>query len=398
MISHFTCSKKEIKTVQDIDIQYFSALKQIKKSVWNQGAPPNDLFLQYDYLSVLENFPPINMSFAYIVFFAKKKSIGVAYFQISPFDASSSIKDDSPSKKWIANQFKFNALVIGNTLLTGEHGYYFEPSVAKEIQENLLLESIKKVSAECEKEGRKTIFQLAKDFYKKQDFLEKDNRLAVPFSPSMILNIRENWKAFDDYLNDMLTKYRTRAKRAEKKKEGLKTLELDLQSIENQEDTMYSLYKKVADGADFNYTFIHPNYFSAMKKTFGEDFRILGYYEQNRLVGYCTTLLNFDELETGFLGFENAYNVSHQIYLNFLYDMVKIGIENQVKKIVFSRTAMEIKSSVGAEPHIVFTYLKHKNKIVNYLLPWVEKRISPSQKWEQRHPFKENNRENNRES
>ena len=272
--------------------------------------------------------------------------------------------------------------------MTGEHGFYFSKSVDKEIQENLLLQAIEKVQIECEKEQRKIRFQLAKDFYTSQDFLEKDKRHAVPFSPSMMLDIRPDWNTFEDYLNAMLTKYRTRAKRAEKKREGIKTLELDLQSIENQGVRMYELYKKIADGADFNSVLVHQDYFIVMKKAFGDNFKVLGYFEQNRLVGYCTTLLNYDELETGFLGFEDEYNASHQIYLNFLYDMVKTGIENKVKKVVFSRTALEIKSSIGAEPHQVFTYLKHQSSVINFLIPSIVARIAPSQEWTQRHPFK----------
>ena len=393
MISYFSCTKKEKITLQDIDLQYFSSLKQIKKSVWNQGAAPDDIFLQYDYLSVLENFPPVNMSFAYIVFFKKKNPIGVAYFQVSPFDASSSIKDTDSTKYWIAKQLKFNALIIGNALLTGEHGSYFSEVIEQNEREQLLLEAIEKVQIECEKEQRKIAFQLAKDFYKPQLFLEKDRRHAVPFSPSMILDLKSEWATFDDYLAAMLTKYRTRAKRAEKKKEGLKMLELDLQSIENQCVRMYELYKKVADSAGFNYTFVHEKYFIEMKKTFGECFKVLGYFEQNHLVGYCTTLHNHDELETGFLGFEDQYNASHQIYLNFLYDMIKVGIENRVKKVVFSRTALEIKSSVGAEPHQVFTYLKHHNPAINFLIPSIVARIAPQPEWTQRHPFKEDSKD-----
>jgi Peptidogalycan biosysnthesis/recognition len=388
MISHFSCNKKEKITLQDIDIQYFSTLKQIKKSVWNQGAAPDDVFLQYDYLSVLENFPPANMSFAYVIFFNEKNPIGVAYFQVSPFDASASIKDTSSTKYWIAKQLKFNVLVIGNALLTGEHGFHFSETITQAEQEKLLLQAVEKVQLQCENEQRKIGFQLAKDFYTPRHFLEKDERRPVLFSPSMILDLKPEWNTFEDYLAAMLTKYRTRAKRAEKKREGLKTLELDMQAIEDQSVRMYELYKKIAEGADFNHNFVHEKYFIEMKRTFGSDFKVLGYFEQNRLVGYCTTLLNHDELETGFLGFEDAYNTSHQIYLNFLYDMIKTGIENRVKKVVFSRTALEIKSSVGAEPHSVYTYLKHHNQIINHLIPSIVKRIAPSQDWVQRHPFK----------
>jgi predicted N-acyltransferase len=204
----------------------------------------------------------------------------------------------------------------------------------------------------------------------------------------MILDIRPEWSTFELYLDAMSTKYRTRAKRAEKKFVGLKYLEMDVEMIENQQDTIYNLYNKIANEADFNYTFIHKNYFLELKKALGDAYRIVGCYDRNELVGFFSTIYNFDELETGFIGFDDTYNASHQIYLNFLYEMVKIGIEYGVKKVVFSRTALEIKSSIGAEPHLMQTYLKAQSPILNRFMPRVVTAISPKQDWQQRKPFK----------
>ena len=52
------------------------------------------------------------------------------------------------------------------------------------------------------------------------------------------------------------------------------------------------------------------------------------------------------------------------MYLNMLFDMAFYGIENQFKKVVFARTAMEIKSSIGAKPYKMNIYLKHTNNII----------------------------------
>ena len=58
------------------------------------------------------------------------------------------------------------------------------------------------------------------------------------------------------------------------------------------------------------------------------------------------------------------------------------------KYLNLSRTALEIKSSVGAEPHDMYVYLKHQNKFVNKLLPSILNRVVPKNSWEQRSPFK----------
>jgi predicted N-acyltransferase len=206
----------------------------------------------------------------------------------------------------------------------------------------------------------------------------------------MMLSIRSNWKNFDHYLEDMTTKYRTRAKRAFKKMDGLKCLELDEMLLERHKTEIFNLYLNIAKGVGFNLIELHQDYFLEMKKTFGESLMIRGIFEHNTLVGFYTTLHNYDELETGFLGFEEKYNPTHQLYLNLLYDMVRQGIEKGVKRIVFARTAMEIKSSVGAEPHTMHTYVRHNNRFVNPFLPKIIQSLSPKAEWVQRKPFKEN--------
>ena len=55
---------------------------------------------------------------------------------------------------------------------------------------------------------------------------------------------------------------------------------------------------------------------------------------------------------------------------------------------VYARTAMEIKSSVGAKPEPMHMYLKLTNSFANALLKQVFMFMIPSQEWEERHPFK----------
>ena len=84
--------------------------------------------------------------------------------------------------------------------------------------------------------------------------------------------------------------------------------------------------------------------------------------------GSITLILNGKNLETYFLGYDKAHQYPNQLYLNMLYDMVKFGIENKFSSIVYARTAMEIKSSVGAKPKAMVVYLKHTNRFMNAIL------------------------------
>jgi hypothetical protein len=70
-----------------------------------------------------------------------------------------------------------------------------------------------------------------------------------------------------------------------------------------------------------------------------------------------------------------------------LYDMLDFAITNKFKSVVYARTAMEIKSSVGAKPIEMVMYMKHTNNLFNSLLKVVFNFMKPNQKWEERHPF-----------
>jgi hypothetical protein len=70
-----------------------------------------------------------------------------------------------------------------------------------------------------------------------------------------------------------------------------------------------------------------------------------------------------------------------------LYDMAKFGIEHHFESIVYARTAMEIKSSVGAKPKAMVMYLKHTNFVLNTILKQIFRFMNPSKDWVERHPF-----------
>jgi len=68
--------------------------------------------------------------------------------------------------------------------------------------------------------------------------------------------------------------------------------------------------------------------------------------------------------------------------------MTAFGIEYQFKKIIFGRTALEIKSSIGAEPIMMSGFIFHTNSFINKFMPKIFPKLEPTLAWQQRHPFK----------
>lgn len=151
---------------------------------------------------------------------------------------------------------------------------------------------------------------------------------------------------------------------------------------------MNKLYHNVVDNAAFNTFFLAENHFGKMKENLDEKFRIFGYFSESELVGFYTLLINNNDVDTYFLGYHKELQKEKQVYLNMLLDMVELGITHQFERIIFGRTALEIKSTIGAEPTEIFGLIKHNNFIINPFMKILFPAISPKTEWVQRKPFK----------
>lgn len=373
---------------------------------WDHAAPAHDLFLQRQYLSILEANPPEGMRFGYLVFYQQDQPVGVALCQIKYFKGDDNIADlDVPRKdpcffgglaqwfkKWVAGKAAADILICGNMLLTGEHGYYFNQEKVREEDAIIVLEqALDYVIEHMGKEGVKMPVILVKDIaplHRPQgQFLGKKGFTEFEIQPNMVLDLP--YQNMDEYLNAMSTKYRTRAKRAFKKLDGIEKRQMTYAEILHELPNIYRLYKDIANNAGFNMVDLNEHYLAALKKDLQEHFQMYAYYLDGKLVAFYTMIWNHDELEAHFLGYEKSLNRDYQLYLNILYDIIRMGIEGSSKQIVFARTALEIKSSVGAVAHDLYCYLRHQNTVANRFVPTILDYLKPVEEWQPRHPFKD---------
>ena len=61
---------------------------------WEKAAPTDNVFLQKKYLQLLEDFPPEDCYFVYLLFYRKSKPVGVAIGQVGTFNAEDSINEN----------------------------------------------------------------------------------------------------------------------------------------------------------------------------------------------------------------------------------------------------------------------------------------------------------------
>lgn len=381
--------------MENITFKIYSTIETLPND-WDSVSSSNH-FLQKPYLQVLQDAAPVNMRCFYIGIFDASELIGVSIAQyINTNELESFGQRDHHLKTKIRNfifkTFCSHTLFLGNNMITGENSFVFKKAVEPKIISKILIEATHYLIGYFKKQKIKIELVTYKDFYKNftQELKKYDFKCIYEFNtqPSMIFNLDENWKSKQYYYDAFNKKYRDQYKRAHKKIEGIKTKELSLNEIISQEDRIYDLYHFVALNAPFNTFFLSKNHFSTFKKHCGNRFRLFGYFKDELLIGFHTLLLNEDKLETYFLGYDDAFQKEHMLYLNMLYNMTEFGIENNFKKIIFGRTALEIKSSIGAEPILMTGFIYHTNKLINILLPKIFGKLEPEVNWQQRHPFK----------
>lgn len=384
-----------IFTLDQISFKIYNSVKELP-ALWDIVAQSN-VFLQTPYLSVLERSAPVNMECFYIGIFEKSELIGVSLAQYLDLNKLESFGERDKSLKiairnFIFKNFASHTLFLGNNMITGQNGYAFTKEIDFECISDILIQSAEEITLYFKKKGINIHLVSFKDFYEDCSVELKKFRFSNVYEfntqPNMIFYLDEKWKSEEDYIGALSKKYRDQYKRARKKNDGIVVKNLSFEEVIQHETTIYDLYHYVAKNAPFNTFFLAKNHFSTLKGQCGNRFQIFGYFLNDKLVGFHTLLLNDETLETYFLGYDETIQKENMLYLNMLYNMTKYGIENGFKKIIFGRTALEIKSSVGASPVQMSGFIYHNNKLVNKFIGKIFKQLEPELHWQQRHPFK----------
>ena len=363
---------------------------------WNDLAV-STIFLSKKYLEVLEKSSPENMICHFIGIFENDTLVGIALSQFLDLNKLESFGERDKCIKTAIRNFVFrnfgsHVLVIGNNMLTGQNSYALSDSINKK----KALQALNAATADLKKtfkaKGKKIHITTYKDFNK-----QEINHFAIPefkndyqFStqPNMIFTINVNWKSEQDYIDSLSKKYRDQYKRARKKADIIEKRKLHLEEIIALENTIYDLYIHVAKNAPFNTFFLPKNHFRIFKEIFKDKFLFYGYFINEKLVGFNTLIKNGDVMDTYFLGYNESIQREKMLYLNMLYDMIAYSINKGFKEIVFARTALEIKSSVGAKPVKMYGFIAHSNRIINSYMPKIFKYLEPETIWQERNPFK----------
>ncbi len=358
-------------------------------SQWDEIAQ-SCIFLQSNYLQILQDAAPENMQCSFVGIFEGNELVATSIIQELSLNALNSFGNrdhciKNQFRNFLFKHFSSKLLIIGNNMLSGQNAY----AISANADEKQVLNLLKSISTNWPKKAH---IKLIKDFYPndfaihQQTAFQKDYWFSA--QPSMIFELPSHWKSEQDYVNDLEKKYRDQFKRGRKKGAELVSKELSLEEIHENLELIHKLYLQVVQNAPVNTFFLPKNHFYVFKKQLREQFIVRGYYLKNHLVGFTSVIRHGNELETYFLGYDECVQRENMLYLNMLYDILACGIQQSFKRIIFGRTALEIKSSIGAEPIELVGFMRHSNPIIHQNLSWIFPLLEPKVQWNPRSPFK----------
>jgi predicted N-acyltransferase len=374
-----------------------TAIESIDGDQWDSVTKNSSVYLDRTYLRALEGSLDSKHQCYYVLVKDKElRAVSVIVFQSAPFVYT---KDKHSKKvschfgKTKQGYFSKQLLVCGNVFATGETGFSYSKDINTSQMGKVLIEATSRVLKFQKKNEHfaRTKVSIFKEFW--PDSLKIPAQLLdsgyqnYQIDVNMVLPIVAHWNSFDDYLQDVKAKYRTRANSVFKKAEGIEIISLDENQIINFSILIDGLFENVISQSDYRFGEIRATSFAALKREMGDKFIFKGLFKGQKLLGFSTAFLNGEVLEANYVGIDYDFNGKYAIYQRLLYDYVEEAIIANVSSLQLGRTSELLKSSLGAVPISMTLFAKHNTSITHLLMASILKKLSASP-YELRKPFK----------
>jgi len=205
--------------------------------------------------------------------------------------------------------------------------------------------------------------------------------------PPMRVELASKWQSFDDYIQAMRPKYRQRTRSARKAGHEVTRAWLSSAEIGSHVDAFDQLLRPILAKAPVTVSVPSGETIIALKRALGDACRVRAYTHGDTLIAFAVSLHTANALEGLLVGFDPQQNTQFKLYQNILYDFIEEAIHTDAAYASLGRTALEIKSAVGATPTEVPVYIRHPSALMHSVLGWVAGGL-PSTTWTPRNPFR----------
>lgn len=394
-------------------IALFDSIAHVREADWDALVGAR-LFMGRRYLAAIERARPPRMGFRYALCYDGTTPVAAACYQVLElaFDAFGSrvpapppAADESLRRRLRAagrNAWREvsdalgeggaqRVLINGNALVSGEHGFAIARGVDPRHAFHGLADATYRLRR-AEKLHGGIASVLIKDFGDPSrvhaDELQRFGYHPLQVDPNMALAIDPGWRSFDDYLRALSAKYRRKVKDVRKRAAGLRCERLDAAAVARDAAALHRLYLAVHEKSQLRLANPGADYFPELAAALGDDAVVRAWSLDGTTVGCSVALGGHGELEAHMVGLDYDVNVEHGVYQSALYQFVDDAIARGARELSMGRTALEIKSAVGATARPMTCYLRHANPVGNRIMRPLVAQIGPTP-WSSHHPFRD---------
>jgi predicted N-acyltransferase len=382
---------------ENYEVEVYKNFEEIDHIEWDKVSKGKNIYLCPAYLLAMQDSLKKDIQIRYLTFYKNKKVVAIAVVYGVKFTDKGRKKNVNLCRvrdrfyEYFFKTAEIDVLSCGTPFASGENGFAFlENEISeKDAYQNLgnaLLE-LQKKDGELDKNNLILVKEFWQENIQNSKHIEKLSFRNFKIDVNMVMHIPHEWHDFEDYLQSLVTKFRTKAKSAISKSKSLTVKGLDVMEITKYSTEIDFLYQNVIQKSDFTFGELSILAFINLKKQLKDSFVFKGYFIDNQLVGFSTAFVCGDFIDANYVGIDYEKNQEYAIYQRMLYDYVELAINKKCKELRFGRTAEEIKSTIGAMPKDMTLYIRHKNSLTNKLLKQVFQSIKPSP-FELRNPFK----------
>jgi len=192
--------------------------------------------------------------------------------------------------------------------------------------------------------------------------LNGDAGLTLPFAFTLSSHVFYNrFTSFEQYMGALRSHYRYRVKKALQKGTKISVRKMSQQNFTKEH---YDLYLEVYQNSKDKLECLSMAFF----KTFPSEFYEFRSRDTDRCLGFVQLVHEGDTLTFLFGGFKHAFNHTHDLYMNMLVEIIRIGIERGVATIEFGQTAEETKLKLGCVPIPKYLYVHHSNRMLHFFI------------------------------
>lgn len=384
---------------------YSLRLSEVMGDAWKKYTPAAPVFFSPGYLYALENAQMEGFSYIYGELYKNDVHAGLVYFQLidlafvkigsvihsEPYGKFMKLVSDKITSSLLGKKKgkKHFLLVNGNMVVSGNYGLLIADD-HKKVLPDIYKNIYESVSSYVEKEGEISAY-IIKDFHFSDDVLNK-TLLAQGFirfvmDPVMIFKIDASWKSFDDYLKAVSSKYRLRTLTVMEKISGYELRTLEVDDIEKHRERLEFLYQSVVSKSPVRIVQPDMKYIIELKKSMKDAFVVKAWFDGDHPAAFFTVFNCNNVSEAHHIGIDYHLNRTHSFYQNMLYAHIDMAIQNRSSYLDFGRTAMEMKSTVGAVPENYAAYIRMNSRVLNHLMkPFLPS--EPPSNWVQRIPYR----------